>query len=47
MPFSRETIPAEVLDRLSEQLPNVFELMVHFNQDNPKAEFLAEDQKIQ
>lgn len=47
VPFSRETIPADVLDRLSEQLPNVFELMVHFNQDNPKAEFLAEDEKIE
>ena len=46
VPFSRETIPADVLDRLAEKVPNVYQLMVHFNQDNPKADFLAEDEKI-
>ena len=46
VPFSRETIPADVLDRLAEKLPNVYQLMVHFNQANPKASFLADDQKI-
>ncbi len=46
VPFSRQTIPADVLDRLREKLPNVFELMVRFNQDNPKADFLAEEEKI-
>ena len=45
-PFSRETIPADVLDRLAEKVPRVFELMVHFNQTNPKADFLADDEKI-
>jgi glutamate racemase len=46
VPFSRETIPAEVLDRLAEKVPNVYELMVQFNQANPKAAFLADDEKI-
>jgi glutamate racemase len=46
VPFSRATIPAEVLDRLAEKLPNVFQLMVDFNQANPKAAFLADDEKI-
>ena len=45
-PFSRETIPADVLDRLAEKVPRVFELMVHFNQENPKTTFLADDEKI-
>ena len=46
MPFSRETIPADVLDRLADKVPNVYRLMVDFNQENPKAGFLAEDVKI-
>lgn len=46
VPFSRQTIPADVLDRLREKLPNVFELMVRFNQENPKTDFLTEDEKI-
>jgi len=46
VPFSRATIPADVLDRLAEKVPNVYQLMVDFNQDNPKADFLAEDEKI-
>jgi glutamate racemase len=46
VPFSRESIPADVLDRLAEKVPNVYELMVHFNQANPKATFLTDDEKI-
>jgi len=45
-PFSRETIPADVLDRLAEKVPNVYQLMVQFNQENPKTNFLADDEKI-
>jgi glutamate racemase len=47
VPFSRETIPPDVLDRLAEKVPNVYQLMVEFNQANPKASFLADDEKIQ
>jgi hypothetical protein len=46
VPFSRESIPADVLDRLAEKVPNVYRLMVEFNQANPKAAFLADDEKI-
>ena len=46
VPFSRETIPADVLDRLAEKVPNVYQLMVQFNQANPKAAFLDDDEKI-
>jgi glutamate racemase len=46
VPFSRETIPADVLRRLAEKVPNVYRLMIHFNQSNPKAAFLADDEKI-
>ncbi len=46
VPFSRDTVPADVLDRLAERIPKVFKLMVHFNQGNPKAAFLADHQKI-
>jgi len=46
VPFSRESIPADVLDRLAEKVPNVYQLMIQFNQANPKTEFLAEDEKI-
>jgi glutamate racemase len=46
VPFSRETIPADVLDRLAAKVPNVYQLMVQFNQANPKAAFLTDDQKI-
>jgi hypothetical protein len=35
-----------VLDRLAEKVPNVYQLMVDFNQANPKASFLEDDEKI-
>jgi hypothetical protein len=47
VPFSRESIPADVLARLAEKIPNVYQLMVHFNQANPKTEYLTAEQKIQ
>jgi hypothetical protein len=46
VPFSRKSIPADVLNRLSEKVPAVYELMVHFNQENAKTDFLADDDKI-
>jgi glutamate racemase len=46
VPFSRETIPAEVLDRLKEKVPNVYQLMVQFNQANPKTDYLTDDERI-
>jgi glutamate racemase len=46
VPFSRASIPADVLARLAEKVPNVYRLMVDFNHTNPKTEFLANDQKI-
>ena len=35
-----------MLDRLAEKVPNVYQLMVQFNQANPKAAFLDDDEKI-
>ena len=46
VPFSRESIPADVLNRLAEKVPAVYQLMVQFNQANPKAEFLSDAEKI-
>jgi glutamate racemase len=46
VPFSRETIPADVLDRLAEKVPDVYQLMIQFNQGNPKTDFLADDEQI-
>ncbi|HSV87788.1 MAG TPA: hypothetical protein VLH61_04030 [Bacteroidales bacterium] len=46
VPFSRKTIPGYILDRLSIQIPTVFEFIVRFNRENPKTTFLLEDERI-
>jgi hypothetical protein len=46
VPFSRSTIPRDILHRLSQQVPTVFDLMVSFNYDNPKTAFLREEERI-
>ncbi|TFH48987.1 MAG: Asp/Glu/hydantoin racemase [Bacteroidia bacterium] len=46
VPFSRSSISADILNRLSVQIPPVFDLIVRFNQDNDKTKYLDENQKI-
>ena len=46
VPFSRNSIPSDILERLSLQVPSVFELIVKFNNENLKTEFLNEEGKI-
>ena len=46
VPFSCNSIPNDILERLSLQIPSVFELIVKFNNENPKTEFLNKEGKI-
>jgi glutamate racemase len=46
VPFSRTTIPADILIRLAQQVPEVFGMMVSFNKDNPKTAYLKQEERI-
>lgn len=46
VPFSRSSIPAGILVRLSQQIPAVFSLMVSFNHENVITEYLELDEHI-
>jgi len=46
VPFSRRTISAETIQRLSGQIPLVFDLIHHFNQSNPKTTFLRPEERV-
>ncbi len=46
VPFSRTTIPDDILNRLSQQVPALYDLMVSFNRDNPKTRYLTEGERI-
>jgi len=46
VPFSRTYIPEEILRRLSEQVPGVFDLIIRFNRENPKTDYLDPAEKI-
>ena len=45
-PFSRHAIDDDILERLSGQVPTVYEMMVNFNNKNPKTEYLQEEKRI-
>lgn len=46
VPFSRTTIAGDILNRLSHQVPNLYEMMVSFNHDNGKTEYLTDGERI-
>ncbi len=46
VPFSRSTIPGDILTRLSHQVPAIYDMMVSFNRDNPKTEYLTSEKRI-
>jgi len=46
VPFSKKTISPEVIQRLSNKIPLVFDLISHFNHSNPKTDFLQAEIKI-
>jgi len=46
VPSSRENIPAAVIDRFSEKVPLIYEMMKRFNQEKSKTEFLKEQEKL-
>lgn len=46
VPFSRSTIPAEILNRLSAQVPDVFGMMASFNSSNPRTGYLKAEERI-
>ena len=46
VPFSRTTIPGDILNRLSQQVPALYDMMVSFNRDNPKTKYLTDSERI-
>ncbi|MDF1559368.1 MAG: hypothetical protein P1P83_04095 [Bacteroidales bacterium] len=46
VPFSRTSIPAEILIRLSQQIPEVYHMMVSFNHENVMTEYLESNERI-
>lgn len=46
VPFSKVSISSDIIQRLSEKIPLVFELIENFNQHNSKTIFLKIDEKI-
>jgi len=46
VPFSRSSIPADILSRLSMQIPSVYKMMSSFNNQNPGTEYLDENERI-
>jgi hypothetical protein len=46
VPFSRSTIPVDILKRLSYQVPALYDMIVTFNHENPKMEYLTGGERI-
>jgi len=46
VPFSRQSIPEDVLKRLSVQIPAVWSMITRFNADSPKTGYLAPAERI-
>lgn len=46
VPFSRTSIPDDILLRLSRQVPSVYDMMVTFNRENPKTEYLNDSERM-
>jgi glutamate racemase len=45
-PFSKQNIPTDVAERLARQIPAVWTLIRHFNDKNPKAQGLREEERL-
>lgn len=46
VPFSRSSIPADILSRLSQQIPLLYDMMASFNNKNHKTEYLGLNERI-
>ena len=46
VPFSRTSIPADILSRLSHQIPALYDMMASFNNKNHKTEYLGVNERI-
>lgn len=46
VPFSRQNIPQETLERLSKMIPQTYSRIIRFNESNPKTSFLLPEQRI-
>jgi glutamate racemase len=46
VPFSRQTLAPEIIDRISGKMPAVYELLQLFNRKNPKMQFLREQDRL-
>ncbi|MDZ7634411.1 MAG: hypothetical protein U5L72_08240 [Bacteroidales bacterium] len=46
VPFCRTTIQGDILSRLADQIPSLFDMIVNFNSDNPKTDFLTDGEQI-
>ena len=47
VPFSRTSLPADILSRLSIQIPELYDMMASFNNANAKTEYLADSERIE
>jgi len=46
VPLSRSSVPQDILTRLSDLVPQVYDLIVKFNRENPKTKYLEEKERI-
>ncbi|MCU0378718.1 MAG: hypothetical protein MUC78_10720 [Bacteroidales bacterium] len=46
VPFSRSVLPEDMLLRLEDQVPGVYDLIVQFNHENNKTQYLKEEERI-
>jgi hypothetical protein len=46
VPFSRRSIPEDVLDRLAIQIPEVWDLITGFSTTSPKCGYLSPAERI-
>ncbi len=46
VPFSRSSVAQDILTRLSDLAPRVFDLIVRFNCENSKTEYLEAEERI-
>jgi glutamate racemase len=46
VPFSRTSIPGDILNRLSKQIPEVWDMIIGFNTANPKTGYLSPMERI-
>lgn len=46
VPFSRSSVPQDILSRLSDLVPHVYNLIVRFNHESSKTEYLKEKERI-